>query len=207
MVCAAPERDAPTEPGRSGPGDEGRPSADEVAVVAERESRFAMALLETMPGILYLYNQEGRFLRWNRNFEAISGCSRTDLLSMHPLDFFHGDDKRRVAERIGEVFERGESSVEAMFVTKDGRTLPYFFTGKRIVFDGAPCLIGMGLDISERRRAEQALRKSEERYRPPLDSILEGCQLVAFDWRSLYLNDAAALQNRRPNVDLLGQRM
>src|SRR5437868_4993662 len=177
MTCPAPEGDAPAEPGSSGPAERGSLSAEEAAAVAERERRFAIALLETMPGILYLYSRAGRFLRWNRNFEEVSGCSRTDLLSMHPLDFFRGDDKGRVAERIAEVFERGESSVEAAFVTKDGRSLPYFFTGKRIVFDGAPCLIGMGLDIAERKSGEQALRKSEERYRTTLDSILEGCQL------------------------------
>ncbi len=60
---------------------------------------------------------------------------------------------------------------------------------------------------AERRRAEEALARSEQRYRTTLDNILEGCQLMDFDWRYLYLNDAAAKQNRRPNSELLGQRM
>jgi len=60
---------------------------------------------------------------------------------------------------------------------------------------------------AERRRAEEALARSEQRYRSTLDNILEGCQLLDFEWRYLYLNDAAAKQNRRPNAELLGQRM
>ncbi len=61
--------------------------------------------------------------------------------------------------------------------------------------------------MEEHRNVENALRASEERYRTTLDSMMEGCQLVDFDWRYLYLNDAAAVHNRRPNTDLLGNRM
>ncbi len=59
----------------------------------------------------------------------------------------------------------------------------------------------------EHRLSILALRDSEQRYRNTLDNILEGCQLIDFDWRYVYLNDAAAIHNRRPNTELLGQRM
>ena len=52
-----------------------------------------------------------------------------------------------------------------------------------------------------------AIRAGEERYRATLDHILEGCQLLGFDWRYLYLNPAAARHNRRPNHELLGRKM
>lgn len=174
-------------------------------VAAER--RFAEALIEAMPGVVYLYNQKGQFLRWNDDFEKVSGYSSEELQQMHPLDFFAGAEKDLLAERIGQVFEQGSGQVEANFVAKDGTATPYFFTGKRFEFSGEPCLLGVGVDISERRRAESLLEKSEERFRSTLDGILEGCQLIDFEWRYLYLNDAAAKHNRRPNAELLGCRM
>jgi PAS domain S-box-containing protein len=164
-------------------------------------------LIEAMPGIFYLYDAGGNFLRWNRDFERVSGYSGEEILAMRPLDFFAEADRELLRQRIAEVFERGESSVEAPFLTKSGETIPYYFTGKRIRVDGADCLVGVGLDISEQKRIEAALAKSEQRYRTTLDSVLEGCQLLDFDWRYLYLNDAASVQNRRPNSELLGQRM
>jgi PAS domain S-box-containing protein len=172
---------------------------------ARSERRFSDTMIESMPGILYFYDMDGRFLRWNHNFERVSGYSGRELAGMTPLDFFAAENKAELERRIGEVFTLGESSVEAPFLAKDGSKTPYFFTGRRVESEGRPCLVGVGIDISERKRTEAALLASEERYRTTLDSILEACQLIGHDWRYLYLNNAAAIQNRRPNSELFGR--
>jgi PAS domain S-box-containing protein len=176
-------------------------------VKANAEQRFADELVEAMPGIFYLYDEHGRFLRWNQNFELVTGYSAKEIASMHPLDLFGAEEKQLLIDRIAEVFRQGEATVEASLVSKQGSTTPFFFTGRRVEIAGVPCLAGVGVDVTERKRAEDALRKTEERYRSTLDTILEGCQLLDFDWRYLYLNPAAAQQNRRPNTELLGHKM
>lgn len=123
-------------------------------VLVERERSFTDAMIESLPGILYLYDEHGRFLRWNRNFAAAAGYTDEEIARMHPLDFFTGQDRERVSREIQATFERGESCVEAAFTAKDGSTQDYFFTGKRIAFGGVPCLIGMGVDITVRKNAE-----------------------------------------------------
>ncbi|MFA7418273.1 MAG: histidine kinase dimerization/phospho-acceptor domain-containing protein, partial [Melioribacteraceae bacterium] len=50
------------------------------------------------------------------------------------------------------------------------------------------------------------LRKSEERFRSTLDNMLEGCQILGFDWSYIYLNDSADRHNRRPKEELLGKK-
>ena len=126
--------------------------------VAQRERHFSDTMIESLPGVLYFYNEAGRFLRWNRNFVTVTGYSAEEIAGMHPLDFFQGEEKQRIQQRIAEVFVKGESSVEAPFIAKDGRATPYFFTGRRMVFDEEVCLIGMGIDITERVRAEELLK-------------------------------------------------
>ncbi len=175
-------------------------------IAVERERGFADSLIEAMPGMLYLYTESGTFKRWNRNFERVSGRSADEIARMHPSDFFAPAERALLEKRIAETFETGESSLEASLISKDGGAHPTFFTGRRVTFERQTCLVGVGVDITLRKQAEDELRKSEERLRSTLDSILEACQLIDFDWRYLYLNGAAAQQNRRPNAELLGQR-
>lgn len=58
----------------------------------------------------------------------------------------------------------------------------------------------------EQFNLNEALSKSEERYRRVLDNMMEGCQIIGFDWRYLYLNPSIELHSRRPNSELLGNR-
>lgn len=140
--------------------------------LVDRERLFTEAVFRSLPGVLYLYNEQGRFLRWNPSFTAASGYSDEEVARMHPLDFFSGFDKPRVEHEIRVVFERGESSIEAAFVSKDGSTRPYFFTGKRIVFRGVPCLLGMGIDITIRKNAEAAMEQYARRLQATSHRLL-----------------------------------
>ena len=60
------------------------------------------------------------------------------------------------------VFEEGAADAEAEFITKDGRRIPYYFTGLRKKLNGKDHLIGLGIDISDRKHAEEEKRKTLE---------------------------------------------
>ena len=117
------------------------------------EQAFTNTMIESMPGVLYFYDTDGRFLRWNRNFEKVSGYSGEEVAQMHPRDFFQGEERARVEQRIQEVFESGESSIEAQMTTKNGRNVPLYFTGNRVQFRGKTCLVGVGIDTADRQKA------------------------------------------------------
>jgi PAS domain S-box-containing protein len=124
-----------------------------------RERDFADATLDSLPGVFYLFNESSNFLRWNKNFQDVSEYSRDEIGKMSPLDFFDPTDQAQVADRIRSALETGHATVEADFVSKSGKRRPYFFTGRRVLLDQVPCVVGMGIDISERKHAEQALQE------------------------------------------------
>ena len=133
---------------------------DEALILLERD--FSKAVLDSLPGIFYLFDRMGKFLRWNTNFEEITGYSAEEIGRMHPLDLFAGTDKALVQERIEEVFVKGASEGEAELVMKSGKRMTYYFTGHAFHGKEEPCLIGTGIDISERKKLEEQLRKSQK---------------------------------------------
>ncbi len=153
--------------------------------VVRHERDFSEAMLNSLPGVFYLYNRAGRFLRWNTNFERVTGYTGLEIAALHPLDFFAGADKELIAARIEQVFAEGESYAEAGFVAKDGRVTPYCFTGLRAELEGEVCLVGVGIDLTVRRRAEEARRVSEARYRTLFDYAPDGIMIA--DPKSYYV--------------------
>jgi len=141
---------------------------DEVLVVAreitehkkaeealQREKRFSESLMNSLPGIFYVFDAEGRFRWWNDNLETVTGYTADEVSRMRATDFFRGHDKEVVADRIVRAFSEGYATVEARLHTKGGATIAYFFSGKRIRIHGKRYLMGMGVDLTELHRAEE----------------------------------------------------
>lgn len=125
------------------------------------EKQFFDTAIDALPGVFYLFDREGRLLRWNRNLERVAGYSPAEIAAMHPREFFADEERHLIEQKIGEVLQNGEATVEACLVCKDGRRLPYFFTGARTLRDQTPCVIGMGVDLSERKKLEAQFLRAQ----------------------------------------------
>ena len=131
----------------------------------KKEKELSDSIINSLPGVFYLYDESGKFLRWNKNFEAVSGYDASEMSELHPLDFFDSDEKELLKNKIEEVFEKGMEEVEAHFFTKEKKRIPYYFNGWRVTFEGKPCLIGVGIDISDRKQADEKLKQSYQDIR------------------------------------------
>lgn len=117
-------------------------------------SPVSQAILDALPGIYYLVDRQGRFVRWNQRSNHVTGYSDAEHRNMNVIELFRGTDCELVANRMREVFEKGGTSVEAELITKDGRGIPYLFNGACITIDGHSYFSGLGTDIAERQKVE-----------------------------------------------------
>ena len=117
---------------------------------------------EALPGVYYLFDQNGHFIKWNKNFTDVTEYSNEEMNEINPLDLFEGEDRKHIQSSIMETFTKGETHVEAYFLTKSGKKIPYYFTGRLMTMNGKPYLVGMGIDITERKKYEKLYFQSQK---------------------------------------------
>jgi len=127
-------------------------------------------------------NAEGRFIRVNDRYCAITGYSREELLGgMRPLDLDHPDDRELDRKAIGRLLKGTAYELEKRYVAKDGRTVWVHITVSPILDAKGRFLRSAAVieDITARQQAKTALAESERHLRAIVDAAPDG--ILALD--------------------------
>jgi diguanylate cyclase (GGDEF)-like protein/PAS domain S-box-containing protein len=128
-----------------------------------KEKSLSDSAINSLPCVFFLIDEHGRTLRWNRNLEAVTGYSYEEIEKMSLADFFDGEEQKFIREKIREVFTKGQSTIEVHLISRDGKKAPYLFTELRFTSNDQNYLVGVGIDITDKKLTENALREKEER--------------------------------------------
>ncbi len=127
-----------------------------------QEKRISEEIVNSLPGVFYMNDSQTALVQWNKRLEQVTGYTAEELAGKQAIDFFVQKDRALVASRLEKVFTEGQADVEACFLTRDGRAIPYFLTASRIDFDGEGYYVGLGIDLTDRKEAEDALQRSHD---------------------------------------------
>lgn len=129
-----------------------------------QERKLVDGIFSSVPGLVYLYDQRGRLIKWNKRHETLTGYTGTELAQMTLMDWYRDDEasQQAVNEAVQTTLTTGYGEVEARLQTKDGRVIPMHFSASSLSIDGEPYFSGIGLDITDRMKAEAALAKLNE---------------------------------------------
>ena len=146
----------------------------EQALTVERN--FVAAVLNTISALVLVFDTAGRIVRFNRACETISGYTFADLAGRSFPEELFPPGERETAIRIFEEVRAGNAnqSYEMDWRTKAGRMRRIAWTATSLVNaqDEVGFVIMTGVDVTEQREAETALRTSELRYRQLVESSL-----------------------------------
>ena len=123
---------------------------------------FSETLTDSLPGVFFRFDVDGRLVDWNRTLDRLLGSEKLALAQRHVLNVVHDDDKQAVADGIRAGFEHGYAEVEARLHLVGGDFRYFVLTGRTLHLNHEDCLLGTGIDITERKRAELALREKTE---------------------------------------------
>ena len=158
-----------------------------------REKTLSETIINSLPGIYYLRNDKGEYLRWNKNFELVTGYTAEEIQKINPRDLIAEEDRERVVAANEKAFKEGYATVEANGVTRNGVKIPFLLSVAPITYQNQRCLLGTGFDISLRVNAERELRSSEQKYKLLFESNPVPLWMIAKDDMSIIaVNDTAA---------------
>lgn len=129
---------------------------EQAAEALRQEQIFSKHILESLPGIFYLYSYpELRLVMWNRQLERLLGYGPDEVDGRHILDWYPEAAKATALAAIEGVMEKGQGTLEASVIAKDGHLVPFFFLALSFEAQGRRYLMGTGIDLTERHRAEE----------------------------------------------------
>ncbi len=116
---------------------------------------------------VYLHDREGKFLDANEATLQLFGYTREELTDLTVYDLLDEAEQRATQTRIANIVEDGYGAPRNLKAKRKDETIVYLVVTASLIENerGEPVVLGIAHDVSERVRAEEVLRGSEEKYR------------------------------------------
>jgi len=195
----------------SGSPDTYSPSEDEISRERTEALRWRSVFENSAIGVA-VSDLDGRMLATNSNYQKMLGYTESEFLALSFLDITHEDHREANRALVKELLEgkRDQFQIEKQYRRKDG-SLVWVRNNVSLVREPENTprfMLALSEEITERKQAEEALQKSEERARMILDSAAEGIFGCDSHGTCLFCNTAAAqLLGYDAPEELLGQNM
>jgi PAS domain S-box-containing protein len=172
----------------------------------ESEEKYSTLVENSLTGIFI--HQDGRYVFVNDRFADIHGYQPGELIGKDPLTLVHPDEREALRQVMSKRLE-GEKAPERYEVRrlrKDGKTIWCEMMATRIEYGGRPAIMGNIVDITERRRAEQALFRAKEDWENTFDAMTDLVMLLDNEHQIIRVNKAAAEALNTTKEGLVGSK-
>jgi PAS domain S-box-containing protein len=137
---------------------------EKVKEIKESEEKYR-ELINGMNDTAWVIDLDAKFIDVNDAAVEVLGYSREELLSMGPADI----DASLTVEQIRDLVRRMPADQIQVFETthtaKDGKKIPVEISSSIVTYQGKQAVLSIARDITERKKAEEALKESEEKFR------------------------------------------
>jgi len=176
------------------------------------QNNFAQMFFDSADAFMIAIGSDEIVTDVNKKACEILGYSREEIKGKNWFDSFLSKAKREDARRFFHDMLSGalrHVHSDYLVITKQGEERIFSFHNI-LVSDEKGNIIGTlssADEVTKLRQKEKALKEVENRLQTSLDSMIEGYQIIDYDWRYVYVNVEAAKQGRKTKEELLGYTM
>ena len=159
---------------------------------------------------LAIADLSGRWLEVNDHFLQMLGYEREEFLTLTNRDITHPDDLETTSQNTQEIIEQKSLSyrLEKRYLKKNGDVIWVDLSVIKITHNGKlAALIGAGIEITNRKKAEQELMESEASLRAIMESTSEMIGLLDNSGNIIDSNEALAKLLGKTRIDILGKNI
>jgi two-component system, sensor histidine kinase PdtaS len=168
----------------------------------KHQTELLQSLLNSIPVMITIYDADVTNFSVNREFEHVTGWTQEEISRGNIMQMVCPDPEYR--DEVIKFMQSGKGWRDIELTIKNGSKLISSWANIKTP-DGRQ--VGIGIDISERKKAERALLAGEERFRSTLDNLLEGCAILGYNWDYLYVNESNAKHAHLELEEMIGKNM
>jgi len=160
----------------------------DITSVVKQEEEYK-ALINGMNDAAYVVDDSGDIIEVNEMAVETLGYSREEFFTMTPFDLDAGHSREELLDLV-EKIQTGKAQIfETVHITKDGQHIPVEINISPVTYHGSPCFLSIARDISDRKKAEEDLRKQKEELALILNNLPGVVSRINRDLKFLYASE------------------
>lgn len=156
--------------------------------IGKSELKFR-TIFDSASDVIFIHDLDGRIIEVNRIALTRLGFDRDEIIRKKPTEMVLSEHRSILFDGLDRLNKDGQVIFKIELVRKDGRTIPMEINSRIIDYEGTKAVLSAARDITERKKAENMLRESEERFRTLFNLTPVAIVVGSFDGRFLAFND------------------
>ncbi len=147
----------------------------------------------------------GKFIEVNNVASERLGYTREELLDMGPIDIVAPEKRDEMPKNAAILLENGHNTFEIIHQTKNGEKISVEVNNHLIKYKENEVCLAISRDISDRKKSEEALRESEEKYRTIFENVQDMFFQTDLDGKIIEISPSVKRYSKFSREELIGK--
>ena len=173
----------------------------------KQEVRFIDKVMESIPGIFYVFSENWEIDNWNTNLQKVTGYTEKEISNLTVFELFDSTKKEIIKKKFKNILDGKDGGLDTNLVTREGNQIPYYLTGERFIIDEKKHIVGVGIDMKALKETENQLKARERLFKLTFDNVGVGIKHVDLKGKIINTNKKLYKMLGYSKEELIGKNL